>query len=102
MRLGLKAMVAAISATALVAGASSAAFAKPPKGPGKVIVVKKGGGHHHGGKGLAIGLGVATAAALAAGAAYASDVTPGQCRRWDRRCDDGEGWACRKYAKYCD
>ncbi len=101
----------AVATAALMAGSmASGAFAKPikiGKAPTKIVVVPKGGGHGHGhshrGRNIGIGIGVATAAALAAAAAAnASEGSPSQCRRWDRRCDDGEGWACRKLAKYCD
>jgi hypothetical protein len=65
------------------------------------------------GRGLAIGAGVvlgATALAIAANRnrAYAGEryhsydgASPSQCRRWHWRCEDGSGWACRKYDRHC-
>jgi hypothetical protein len=61
-------------------------------------------------KGAAIAGGIAAAAAAAiilSQGANASEPRRGgggygnSCRRWLRACDDGEGWACRKYRREC-
>lgn len=105
MKVFLKALVIASASAALIAGPVSEAFAKPGKGGGGGGVSSSSSGshhHHHRGRNIGIGLGVA-AAAIAIGAAAASANDGGrQCRRWDRMCDDGASWACRKYRKYCD
>lgn len=88
-----KAAMVALASAALLVGANADAFA---------------GGRHHG-RGVAIGLGLLGAAAVAAAASrsaraaeYDDDyASPRQCRRWDRFCDDGERWACRKVRRHC-
>jgi hypothetical protein len=72
------------------------------RGGGGGRVVRRGGGRRGIGKGLAIGLGAAAALAIVGAAAANAESGRGRCRRWAYLCDDGEGWACRKYSRYCD
>jgi len=71
-------------------------------------------GHHNNrsNRNRNIGIGIAAAAAaailLSQGARASSRHNDDdhyshrdQCRRWDRRCDDGADWACRKYRREC-
>src|SRR5690349_4449251 len=68
----------------------------------------------HRGRNTAIGvLGAAAALAIIANGAKADDGPRDRadfddeddhgyrCQRWNHRCDDGEGWACRKFANNC-
>lgn len=101
-----KAAVVSVAMLGLVAAPMTSAFAEGKKGGGgKVYVKPNGGGHRHNntGRNIAIGVGVAAALLAAGAAANASEGGGGrQCRRWDRLCDDGERWACRKLDKYCN
>ena len=105
MRVVKNATVVATAAL-LAISMTSGAFAKPVKiikSPSKIVVVPKGGhGHGHRNRNIGIGLGVAAAAALAAAAAANADDGGRSCRRWDRLCDDGSAWACRKYRNNCE
>lgn len=64
--------------------------------------------HHHHGRNAAIGIvGAAAALAIISNSARADDRSDHeddgdrQCRRWNHRCNDGEGWACRKFDRNC-
>lgn len=68
---------------------------------------------NHTGRNIAIGVGAAVAtgiilneAARAQGRGTvryydAEDEHARTCRRWNRKCDDGERWACRKFDNNC-
>lgn len=65
------------------------------------VVVKKhsGHGHHHSNKGRNIAAGVAASvigAIILNEAAKASSGSGHSCQSLERRCDDGQDWACRK------
>ena len=59
-----------------------------------------------GGRGLGIGLGVAAGVAgllIISEAARAEGYRRGpRCRRLINMCDDGEGWACRRFHRECE
>lgn len=65
------------------------------------------------GRNIAIGVGAAVATGIILNEAAkadgrgtvryynADDEHNRTCRRWNRKCDDGERWACRKYDNNC-
>lgn len=59
-----------------------------------------------GGRGVGIGLGVAAGVAgllIISEAARAEGYRRGpRCRRLINLCDDGEGWACRRFHRECE
>ncbi len=60
----------------------------------------------HGRRGVGIGLGIAAGVAgllIISEAARAEGYRRGpRCRRLIAACDDGEGWACRKFHRECE
>lgn len=59
-----------------------------------------------GGRGVGIGLGIAAGVAgllIISEAARAEGYRRGpRCRRLINACDDGEGWACRRFHRECE
>lgn len=105
-----------VAASMLLAGITSASAGGFALGglkaaaPQSTIVEVKGKGARNVGLGI---LGAAAAVAIIAGAAnsakaekrergYYDDGPRNKCGFYDRRCEDGERWACRKYRQYCD
>lgn len=72
-----------------------------------------GGGRSFGGRGprrgnfgrnVAIGVGAALVGGIIANEVYRSGGGGGggnSCSRWNWRCNNGEGWACRQFDRYC-
>lgn len=52
--------------------------------------------------GAAIAAGAAAAVILGIAANSAKADRGNECRRWERKCDDGQDWACDKYDRHCD
>lgn len=80
----------------------------PPKvaAPVMIQVADRRGHSRHRGRNVGIGIAAATAAAilLSQGARASGDGGGSHsynCRRWDRRCDEGSEWACRKVRREC-
>lgn len=72
--------------------------------PASAVVMVKG----RGARNVALGvLGAAAAVAIIAGASNAAraerrrDDYRDRCRFYDRKCDQGENWACRKFDDNC-
>jgi len=94
-------------ASATSAGALSGLKAAAPQS--QIIDVRGRGGHrhhHHRGRNIGLGiLGAAAATAIIAGAASANrgyDRGRGdRCDYYDYKCSRGNGWACRKFDRYC-
>ncbi len=91
----MKKIIASASVAAILAGALITAAPADARS------------RHHGRN---VGVGVlagAAALAIIAGSsrrAHAEDRYDDderQCRRWRHRCEDGSGWACRKYDRNC-
>lgn len=104
-------IILAVSVATALCIAPSASFAEKKS----IKVVPKSSHHGHSnhnnrGRNIGIGIAVGTAAAIllsqGARASSRNDDDDGishrdQCRRWDRRCDDGSEWACRKIRREC-
>ena len=74
------------------------------RGGGGGRVIARGGRRRGVGRGVAVGLGAAAALAIIGAAAANANSYPrrgGSCRRWANLCEDGEGWACRRFDRNC-
>lgn len=94
--------------TALVAAGTTLSGIVPPKAAAPVMiqVAEHRRGHsRHRGRNVGIGIAAATAAAIllsqGARASEGGGSHSYNCRRWDRKCDEGSDWACRKVRREC-
>jgi hypothetical protein len=103
------ALLTTTSASATGTGALAGLKAATPQSP--IIAVGGRHGHHghhrhHRGRNIGYGiLGAAAATAIIAGAASADRGyrrRGNSCEYYDYKCSRGNGWACRKFDRYCD
>lgn len=53
------------------------------------------------GRNIAIGVGAAVIGGMIASEVARARPSGGSCNRWAWQCDNGQGWACRNFDRYC-